>query len=62
MSRDITHCVNNECHLKDNCYRFLKHYPEPEMYLSISKFEPVTKDGITECDYYIEIGCEDKLE
>lgn len=45
---DITKCTNEECPLKETCYRYTV---EPDEYQSYAKFE-ITKNGSCENYWY----------
>ena len=50
---DIEMCLNEDCPLKETCYR---HEAIPSEYLqSYNTFEPTVIDGEVECEYLIEI-------
>jgi len=51
---DISMCANEDCTLKENCYRF---QAEASDYQTYSGFEQI--DG--ECDYYWKIEEDEKL-
>lgn len=50
---DISMCQNNDCPLRESCYRFTA---TPDKYMqSYSDFEFTIKDGITECNNYLPV-------